>query len=88
MLGIQHHPSSHSSFSLEISGSLSSPRHMNTDWAFFTEALMRVELEQTTGIHAFFLLFFVFFSSGGEVGQYFTTGEQSRSIKKNRNSSL
>ncbi len=46
MLGMQYHPSSHSSFSLEISGRSSSPRHMNTDWAFFTGPLMRVESEQ------------------------------------------
>lgn len=69
MLGIQYHPPSHSSFSLEISGSLSSPQHMNTDWAFFTGPLMRGESEQTAGICFFLLLFF----SGGEVGQYYTT---------------
>lgn len=57
MLGIQHHPSSHSSFSLEISRSLSSSQHMNTDWAFFTEPLMRVESEQTTGIRLFCVFF-------------------------------
>lgn len=33
MLGIQYHPPPHSSVSLEIYGSLSSPQHMNTDWA-------------------------------------------------------
>lgn len=76
MLGIQCHPSSHSSFPLEISGSLSSPQHMNTDWAFFTGPLMRVESEQTTGIRFFFCLslffplLFLFFLEE-KVGQYY-----------------
>lgn len=35
MLGIQDHPSSHSSLSLVIYGSLSSPQHVNTDWPIF-----------------------------------------------------
>lgn len=61
MLGIRYHPSSHSSFSPEISGSLSTPQHMNTDWAFFTQPLMRVEWEQNTGSHIVYLFFVLLF---------------------------
>lgn len=61
MLGIRYHPSSHSSFSPEISGSLSTPQHMNTDWVFFTQPLMHVEWEQNTGSHIVYLFFVLLF---------------------------
>lgn len=88
MLGIRYHPSSHSSFSPEISGSLSTPQHMNTDWAFFTQPLMRVEWEQNTGSHT--VSFFIFCSTfhGRAVGQFNTTRDQSHSIEKKENYSM